>query len=77
MPSTSSSGRTTVGPDVSPTSSTAVPKGRPAYYDFSGRKRTRFRGRQRAFAVTDIDGDGNLDIVLKSRLGPQIAGVPQ
>ena len=26
----------------------------------------------RAFAFTDIDGDGNLDIVLKSRLAPQI-----
>ena len=26
----------------------------------------------RAFAVTDLDGDGNLDLVLKSRLGPQV-----
>ena len=26
----------------------------------------------RAFAVTDLDGDGNLDLLLKSRLGPQI-----
>ena len=26
----------------------------------------------RAFAVTDLDGDGSLDLLLKSRLGPQI-----
>jgi tetratricopeptide (TPR) repeat protein len=26
----------------------------------------------RAFAVTDLDGDGNLDLVLKSRLAPQV-----
>jgi tetratricopeptide (TPR) repeat protein len=26
----------------------------------------------RAFAVTDLDGDGNLDILLKSRLAPQV-----
>jgi tetratricopeptide (TPR) repeat protein len=26
----------------------------------------------RAFAVTDLDGDGNLDLLLKSRLGPQV-----
>jgi len=26
----------------------------------------------RAFAVTDIDGDGCLDVILKSRLGPQL-----
>src|SRR5206468_2048067 len=26
----------------------------------------------RAFAVTDLDGDGSLDLLLKSRLGPQV-----
>ena len=26
----------------------------------------------RAFAYTDIDGDGNLDLILKSRLAPQV-----
>ncbi|MCP5110698.1 MAG: hypothetical protein GY953_07685, partial [bacterium] len=26
----------------------------------------------RAFAFTDIDGDGNMDVVLRSRLGPQV-----
>ncbi len=26
----------------------------------------------RAFAFTDLDGDGNLDVILKSRLGPQV-----
>jgi len=26
----------------------------------------------RAYAVTDLDGDGNLDLVLKNRLGPQV-----
>jgi tetratricopeptide (TPR) repeat protein len=31
-----------------------------------------FADDSRAFAVTDFDGDGNLDIVLKSRLGPQV-----
>ena len=46
--------------------------GRPRFVDFSGVSGVDFADDSRAFAVTDIDGDGNLDIVLKSRLGPQI-----
>lgn len=42
------------------------------YYDFSGVSGLDFADDSRAFAVTDIDGDGNLDILLKSRLGPQV-----
>ena len=47
--------------------------GTPAkFYDFSGVSGLDFADDSRAFAATDIDGDGNLDIVLKSRLGPQV-----
>ena len=42
------------------------------YYDFSGVSGLDFAEDSRAFAVTDIDGDGHLDIVLKSRLAPQV-----
>jgi tetratricopeptide (TPR) repeat protein len=42
------------------------------FFDFSGVSGIDFADDSRAFAVTDIDGDGNLDIVLKSRLGPQV-----
>ncbi len=42
------------------------------YYDLSGVSGIDFAEDSRAFAVTDLDGDGNLDLVLKSRLGPQI-----
>ena len=42
------------------------------FYDFSGVSGLDFADDSRAFAATDIDGDGNLDMVLKSRLGPQI-----
>jgi tetratricopeptide (TPR) repeat protein len=42
------------------------------YYDFSGVSGLDFADDSRAFAATDIDGDGNLDLLLKSRLGPQI-----
>ncbi|HXM39897.1 MAG TPA: FG-GAP-like repeat-containing protein [Bryobacteraceae bacterium] len=42
------------------------------FVDFSGVSGVDFADDSRAFAVTDIDGDGNLDIVLKSRLGAQI-----
>ena len=42
------------------------------YYDFSGVSGIDRAEDSRAFAFTDIDGDGNMDIVLKSRLGPQI-----
>ncbi|HLM99352.1 MAG TPA: FG-GAP-like repeat-containing protein [Bryobacteraceae bacterium] len=42
------------------------------FYDFSGVSGLDFADDSRAFAATDIDNDGNLDIVLKSRLGPQV-----
>ncbi|MGA3205120.1 MAG: FG-GAP-like repeat-containing protein, partial [Bryobacteraceae bacterium] len=42
------------------------------FIDFSGVSGIDFADDSRAFAATDIDGDGNLDLVLKSRLGPQI-----
>ncbi len=42
------------------------------FYDFSGVSGLDFADDYRAFAVTDIDNDGNLDIVLKSRRGPQV-----
>ncbi len=44
----------------------------PRFYDFSGVSGLDFAEDSRAFAVTDIDGDGNLDIILKSRLAPQV-----
>lgn len=42
------------------------------YYDFSGVSGLDFAEDGRAFAVVDFDGDGRLDILLKSRLGPQV-----
>ena len=42
------------------------------HYDFSGISGLDCAEDSRTFAVTDIDGDGNLDLVLKSRLGPQV-----
>jgi tetratricopeptide (TPR) repeat protein len=42
------------------------------YYDFSGVSGLNCALDSRAFAVTDLDGDGNLDLLLKSRLGPQV-----
>jgi tetratricopeptide (TPR) repeat protein len=42
------------------------------YYDFSGVSGLDFADDSRAFAVTDLDGDGNVDLILKSRLGPQV-----
>jgi hypothetical protein len=42
------------------------------YYDFSGVSGLNCALDSRAFAVTDFDGDGNLDVILKSRLGPQL-----
>ncbi len=42
------------------------------YYDFSGVSGLDLADDSRAFAVTDLDGDGNLDLILKSRLGPQV-----
>lgn len=42
------------------------------FYDFSGVSGIDFADDSRAFAVTDFDGDGNMDLFLKSRLGPQV-----
>jgi hypothetical protein len=42
------------------------------YYNFSGVSGIDVAEDSRAFAFTDIDGDGNLDIILKSRLAPQV-----
>jgi tetratricopeptide (TPR) repeat protein len=42
------------------------------FYDFSGVSGLDFAEDSRAFAVTDLDGDGNLDLLVKSRLGPQV-----
>jgi tetratricopeptide (TPR) repeat protein len=42
------------------------------FYDFSGISGLDYADDSRAFAVTDFDGDGNLDLLLKSRLGPQV-----
>ena len=50
-----------------------VRAGQPArYYDCSGVSGLDFADDSRAFAVCDLDGDGNLDLILKSRQGPQI-----
>ena len=42
------------------------------YYDFSGVSGLDLAEDSRAFAVTDLDGDGKQDLILKSRLGPQV-----
>ncbi len=42
------------------------------FFDFSGVSGFDFADDSRAFAVTDFDGDGRPDIILKSRLGPQL-----
>jgi len=42
------------------------------FYDFSGVSGLDFADDSRAFAATDLDGDGALDLLLKSRLGPQV-----
>ena len=42
------------------------------FYDFSGVSGIDRPEDSRAFALTDIDGDGNVDLVLKSRMGPQV-----
>jgi Flp pilus assembly protein TadD len=42
------------------------------YYDFSGVSGIDRAEDSRAFAIMDLDGDGNLDLVLRSRLGPQV-----
>jgi len=42
------------------------------YVDCSGVSGLDFAEDSRAFAVTDIDGDGRLDLIVKNRLGPQV-----
>jgi tetratricopeptide (TPR) repeat protein len=42
------------------------------YYDVSGITGFDFADDSRAFAITDFDGDGRPDIILKNRLGPQV-----
>ncbi|MCU1328991.1 MAG: repeat-containing protein [Bryobacterales bacterium] len=42
------------------------------YYDFSGVSGLDLAEDSRAFAVTDLDGGGTLDLIVKSRLGPQV-----
>ena len=42
------------------------------FFDFSGVSGLDFAEDDRAFAITDFDGDGRPDILLKSRLGPQL-----
>lgn len=42
------------------------------YYDFSGVSGIDCPDDSRAFAFTDLNGDGNPDLVLKSRLAPQV-----
>lgn len=42
------------------------------YYDFSGVSGLDFSDDSRAFAVLDFDNDGRPDLILKSRLGPQV-----
>ncbi len=42
------------------------------YVDCSGVSGLDFAEDSRAFAVTDFDGDGRLDLIVKNRLGPQV-----
>lgn len=42
------------------------------FYDFSGVSGLDYADDSRSFAAVDFDGDGNLDLLLKSRLGPQL-----
>jgi tetratricopeptide (TPR) repeat protein len=42
------------------------------YYDFSGVSGLDWADDGRSFAVTDFDNDGRPDVILKSRLGPQV-----
>jgi tetratricopeptide (TPR) repeat protein len=42
------------------------------FYDYSGVSGLDFADDSRAFAATDLDGDGALDLLVKSRLGPQV-----
>ena len=42
------------------------------YVDYSGVSGLDLAEDSRAYAVTDLDGDGNLDLLVKNRLGPQV-----
>jgi len=42
------------------------------YYDFSGVSGIDLEQDSRAFSLVDIDGDGSLDLVVRSRLAPQV-----
>ena len=42
------------------------------YFDFSGVSGLDFAEDSRAFAICDFDGDGRPDVILKSRMGPQV-----
>lgn len=42
------------------------------YFDFSGVSGLDYAEDSRAFAITDFDRDGRPDIILKSRIGPQV-----
>jgi Flp pilus assembly protein TadD len=42
------------------------------YVDCSGVSGLDFAEDSRAFAVTDLEGDGRLDLIVKNRLGPQV-----
>src|SRR5260370_23993765 len=42
------------------------------YFDASGISGLDCALDSSAFAVTDLDGDGNLDLILKSRMAPQV-----
>lgn len=42
------------------------------YFDVSGVSGLDFADDSRAFAILDFDGDGRPDVILKSRLGPQV-----
>ena len=48
------------------------PIGSSRFYDFSGVSGLDFADDSRAFAVLDLEGDGHLDVVLKSRQAPQV-----
>jgi tetratricopeptide (TPR) repeat protein len=50
-------------------------KGNGSYRDASGVSGLDFEDDARSFAVTDFDGDGVPDLVLKNRLGPQIRAI--
>jgi tetratricopeptide (TPR) repeat protein len=49
-----------------------APDGRGKYVDRTAEAGLGFVGDSRAFAVTDVDGDGCVDLIVKSRLGPQV-----